>query len=356
MKDLFSTNPPGKILIIKPSALGDVVHSLAFLHTLKQNCPKAEIHWVIAKGLEGMLLNHPLIDKIWIIDKNQWKKIRRLKTSLSEIRTLKRGLAQETFDLVIDLQGLLRSGLTAWATRAPIKIGFAEAKEGSTLFYTHRVEGGKQIHAVDRYLKILQFLGGRVAEIEFPLPPLNPRAELLQSLPAEYIVIAPSAGKKANMWPAERFGALAARLPLPAVIIGSKADAGVTRTAVEHSRGRALDLGGQTDLNGLIHVIKNARLLISNDTGPMHIAAALDVPVVAIFGPANPVRTGPYGPIHTIVREDLECSPCYRKKPCSHWRCLLNITVERVETAVLTSLKQRAAIVKREMSNVKRQM
>lgn len=348
MKDLFLINPPRKILIIKPSALGDVIHSLAFLHTLKQNCPSAEVHWVIAKGLEGLLLNHPLIDKVWIIDKAQWKRLRRFKTSLSEIRALKDGLAAEAFDLVIDLQGLLRSGLVAWATRSPIKIGFAEAKEGSSFFYTHRVAGGRQIHAVDRYLKILQFLGGEVAEIKFHLPPLNSNADLLKSLPAEYIVIAPSAGKIANMWPAERFGALAARLPLPALIIGSKQDAWVTKTTVDHSRGRALDLGGKTDLNGLMNVIKNARLLISNDTGPMHMAVALGVPVVAIFGPANPARTGPYGPMHTIVREELECSPCYRKKPCRHWQCLSNITVDRVYETVLARMERKAGSKERE--------
>ena len=149
---------PRKILIIKPSSLGDVVHSLPFLNVIRTCFPKAEIHWVIAKGLEGLLEGHPMVNKLWIINKDKWKKIKNVKGTISEFNVLFKELKKEKFDLVVDLQGLLRSGVLTAATGAPVKVGFKEAREGSKFFYTHKVEGGRDIYAVDRYLKIADFL------------------------------------------------------------------------------------------------------------------------------------------------------------------------------------------------------
>lgn len=153
----------------------------------------------------------------------------------------------------------------------------------------------------------------------------------------------PSAGKEANRWPAENFGRLAARLPLPTVIIGGKSDIPVAEAVVRHAEGRAISLAGRTTLKELIPVIGGASYFVTNDTGPMHIAAALGVPVFAIFGPANPVRTGPYGTDHTIIREELPCSPCYAWKPCDNWRCMEAITVDRVLATIEAKMGRHAA-------------
>jgi heptosyltransferase I len=103
---------------------------------------------------------------------------------------------------------------------------------------------------------------------------------------------------------------------------------------VEHSNGKAISLAGRTTLRELIEVIRRSRCLISNDTGPMHIAAGLNIPVFALFGPTSPDRTGPYGVIHTILRSDLPCSPCFKRKKCGDWRCMEGISVEQVLAAV----------------------
>lgn len=323
-------NPPEKILIIKPSALGDVIHSLPFLDTVKRHFPEASVHWIIARGIDPLLQGHPLIDRLWVIDKDAWKKLRHAHRTLRQMVSLWRGLGAEGFDLVIDLQGLLRSGLMAWATKAPVIVGFEEAREGSRYFYTRRVRGGEAIHAVDRYLKVLRSLGLETGEVRFPFPPaLDVGVEGL-GLPGTYGVMAPSAGKEANRWPASRFGELAARLPVRTVVVAGKKDARIADEVAEASGGQALSLGGKTDLPGLVATIKGARFMVCNDTGPMHIAAAFNVPVVAIFGPANPVRTGPYGEIHRVVRLELPCSPCYRKKRCRTWQCMDEISVESV--------------------------
>lgn len=152
-KTIKLTSHMQKILIIKPSSLGDVVHSLPFLNAVRTYFSKAEIHWVIAKGIEGLLEGHPMIDRLWIINKDTWKKIKDLKGTINELKVLFKELKKGNFDIVVDLQGLLRSGVLTAATCAPVRIGFKEAREGSSFFYTHKVEGGRNIHAVDRYLK-----------------------------------------------------------------------------------------------------------------------------------------------------------------------------------------------------------
>lgn len=325
---------PRKVLIIKPSALGDVVHGLPFLHALAQRFPNAEIHWVVAKGLEGILQGNPLIQKLWIIDKDRWKRFFNARETIRSLRELGRELRNERFDVVVDLQGLFRSGLIAGLTRCPLRVGFREAREGSRFFYSHRVSGGKDVHAIDRYLKIAAYLDCSPYPVRHPFPPALLGSPLLDALPGDYVVMAPSAGGEAKKWPADRFGRLAARLPWASLVVAAKADGALADTVVEHSGGRAVSLAGRTTLRELIEIIRRARCLISNDTGPMHIAAGLDIPVFALFGPTSPDRTGPYGNIHTILRSDLPCSPCFKRKQCSDWRCMEGISVEHVLAAI----------------------
>ena len=335
---LYLKNPPKKILIIRPSALGDIVHSLPFLYTIKNRFPEAEIHWVVARELYQFLEGHPMIHKLWIFDKTRWKKISLLHKTIIEIIVFCLKLRNEKFDITIDLSGLLRSGLIAVVSGASVKIGFEEAAEGSSFFYTHKIKGGVQIHAIERYLKIALFLGCKTNCIKYPFAPFPESQEICKSLPKKYIVMAPSAGKEANRWPASRFGELAAKLPLPVVITGSRADVPVARV-VEQNAKKTIFLAGTTSLKELAAVIKNAMYLISNDSGPAHIAAAFNVPVFAIFGPANPVRTGPYGSIHTVIQNRLPCSPCYRKKPCDHFKCMQDLSVEKVYNIIMQKMK-----------------
>jgi lipopolysaccharide heptosyltransferase I len=324
------TPEPEKILIIKPSSLGDIIHSLPFLHTIKKCFPKAEIHWVVARGLHVVLENHPLIDRLWVINKDKWKSLAYFAKTLGEISELFKGLRREKFDLCLDLSGLFRSGLITWASGAKYKLGFQESDEGSPFFYTHKIAGGMEDHAVDRYLKIAVAIGCAADEIAYPMVPFEESPPLLKELPGEYLLMAPSAGKEANRWPAARFGELAARLPLPTLVISAPVDQEVVAEVLKHSHGKAISLAGKTNLLELLALIKKARFLVANDTGPIHIAAAFGVPVFAIFGPANPRRTGPYGKIHTIIQEELPCSPCYAWKPCAHWRCMEDLQVEKV--------------------------
>lgn len=321
-----------RILIVKPSALGDIVHALPFLHALKQRFPEARIDWVVAHGLHAFLEDHPLIHKLWVIKKDQWKDMGRLARTLREIRDLRTGLKKAGYEVCVDLSGILRSGVITWFSRAPYKLGFKESDEGSPFFYTHKIHGSMSIHAIDRYLKIAEYLGCRTDEIVYPFAPYDPDPSILKGLPRSFAVMSPSAGKPANRWDAAKFGGLAARLPVPTVVIASGPESGIADEVVRHSKGKAVSIAGRTGLKDLLGVIGKARFFVCNDTGPMHMAAALSVPVFAVFGPANPIRTGPYGPIHTVVRKNLPCSPCYAHVPCRKYnhRCMADISVRDV--------------------------
>ncbi|HBG93297.1 MAG TPA: lipopolysaccharide heptosyltransferase II [Nitrospiraceae bacterium] len=315
--------PLRKILVIKPSSLGDIVHSLPFLNVLRDSFPKAEIHWIIARGLEGLLEGHPMINKLWIINKDDWKRIKGAGATIKELRSLFKSLKAERYDIVIDLQGLLRSGILAKATGAPVRIGFKEAREGSRIFYTHTVKAGKDVHAVDRYLEMAKFLGCDTSEVKFPFP-LSFTSQLSPfsfQLPDKYAVIVPGARWETKRWHPERFGELASMLSIRSVIVGGESDIDIAGIVVKNSGSNAVSIVGKTNLKELIEIMRNARFVVTNDSGPMHIAAALNVPVFAIFGPTNPLRTGPYGKSHVIIRKGLECSPCYRKK-CKGIKCM----------------------------------
>jgi heptosyltransferase-1 len=318
-----------KILIVKPSSLGDIVHSLPFLNSIRNCFPDAEIHWVVARGLEGLLEGHPMVNRLIVINKDQWKKISDAANTLREMRAVFGTLKGEGYDLVVDLQGLLRSGVIAMATGSSMRVGFREAREGGSLFYSHKVESGTGLHAVDRYLKMASFLGCDVSEVRFPMP------EAPYPLPfeGEYAVLVPGARWKTKRWPPENFARLASRLPLRSVVVGGKSDSGIANRIVEGSGGKAVSLAGKTDLKELSSVIKGARFAVTNDSGPMHFAAAHGVPVFALFGPTSAARTGPYGKGHTIISADMECAPCFKKR-CRDPKCMESITVETVLDAV----------------------
>ncbi len=273
-----------------------------------------------------------MINKLWVINKDDWKKISRAKNTISELNALFQKLRKEKFDLVIDLQGLLRSGIITKTTGAPYRIGFQEAREGSRFFYTHKVKGGKDIHSVDRYLKIADFLGCNTSEVIFPFPLYDDSAPSKLET-AEYAVIVPGARWKTKQWPAKKFGKLISLLPIDTVIVGSKSDISVANEILATSERKSVSLAGKTNLHELIEVMKRALFVVSNDSGPMHIAAALNIPVFAIFGPTDPLRTGPYGGNHTVIRKDISCAPCFRKT-CDNINCMQDLSVEQVYEAI----------------------
>lgn len=324
---------PRKILIVKPSSFGDVIHGLPVLHALSLRFPKAELHWVVAKGFAGILEGHPLIHRLWVMDKDSWKKPANLRRTCSDLGKLRRALRDEKFDLVVDLQGLFRSAMIVLFTGSEETVGFESAREGSKFSYKYRVKTDTELHAVEKNLLLAQFVGCEPADPVFALPHLGEAPDIVRDM-RRYAVIAPSAGTLVKRWPAEYFGRLASLLPIPSIIVGGSSDAALGDEVARLSGSRAVSLAGKTSLKGLGAIIRGAQFLVTCDSGPMHLAAALNIPAFAVFGPTSPVRTGPYGNIHTIIRLELPCSPCFTRKPCADWRCIREITPEMVVDAI----------------------
>jgi lipopolysaccharide heptosyltransferase II len=231
--------------------------------------------------------------------------------------------------LVIDLQGLLRSGWLARATRAAVRVGLSDAREGAGLFYTHRVPttlgpAGAERHAIERYLCVTEALGCRRGPVEFPFPTDDADRQYVASLvPAQrYAVLMPGTNWETKRWPVERFAALVAplreRFGLESVVAGGPGDAALA-APIEQAGG--INLAGKTTLRQLVALLERAALVVANDSGPMHIAAALGRPLVTPFGPTSPVRTGPYRRMDSVIRLDIPCSPCF-SRTCSHQSCL----------------------------------
>jgi heptosyltransferase-1 len=323
-------NDPKRILLIKPSAIGDVVHALPILKLVRKRWPGAHIAWLVTPGCAGLLEGHPLLNEVILFDRRRYGRGWRDPKSLVGLAGFSVDLRRSGFDLVLDLQGLFRSGWFTWLTKAPVRVGFANAREFAPLFYTHRVEvGDGDQHAIDRYLKLARAIGCE-GEVEFEFAVKDEdraSARALVGHDRPYAVLLPGTNWETKRWPVEKFGALVEpmkeRFGLETVVAGGPDDVELGE------RIGGVNLAGRTSIKELVALIAGAELVIGNDSGPSHIAAAMGRPLVMMFGPTNPVRTGPYGRMESVVRIDIPCSPCYSRR-CSHQSCLRWLEVEGV--------------------------
>lgn len=340
-----------KVLILKPSSLGDVVQAIPVARLLRREHPDAEIHWWLNRDLSPLLDGDPDIARLVLFDRKrlgQLSSLPRLITHLSAIRA-------ERYDLVIDLQALARSAFVSWYARGGFTIGLEDRREGAPAFYDQAVpRAGFNTHAVDWYLDVLRALGIPV-DGNFEWLPERPEVfRLLRcripELAPDCIAVQPGARWDTKRWPIGHFRGMIAqlrsRLPRTQILIlGGRDDRSFGAELSADGAGGVLDLTGLLDLQELVEVMRRVRVLVTNDTGPMHIAAALARPVVGLFGPTEPRRTGPYGSQHRILRHDLPCAPCLKSR--CRWRdplaCLFGIQPDEVTNAVVDLLEGASA-------------
>lgn len=333
-----------KILIIKLSAIGDVVQTLPALEAIKKIHPDSTVTWLVEEAAAGILEGHPLIDELLVSRRKAW--LRMLKNpftaaqGLAYIVRFLRKLRSERYDIAIDFQGLLKSGILIGLARATRKIGFDRTRELSYLFLNERLPAYNiEKHALERYLDVARHLGAKEPSPACTLPVERERSVMEQRISAirqqgrPLVAINPMARWKTKLWPERNFAALADRLVKEkgAVVVftGSPDDRGVNDHIVSMMNEKAVNWAGKTTLKELAALASLADLFITTDTGPMHLAAAAGTKVLALFGPTAPRRTGPYGPSHIIVRAGIECSPCFQRQ-CDDVRCMEEITVEEV--------------------------
>ena len=369
-----------RILLIKPSALGDVVHTIPVLVKLRARYPRARIDWLITPENAEVVRCHPALTNVVLFARRDFSKRGRRWRALTAFFDLLKQIRRAKYDLIIDMHGQVRSAFFALISGASVRIGFdrpvkrtltvsAEhdlknvpshgwrgAREGSWLAYTHRIAiPTLDVHAIDRYLWVGELLGfdSNPADLTIHLPAeaVSKVQRLLEEhgVPADMplVVLVPGTIWETKHWTIEGFAGVAReflRDGFAVALAGTRRDQQRCRQIAAAAPG-ACDLSGKTTPAELAALIRRAEVAVTNDSGSMHVAASLDKPMVSVFGPTNPVHIGPYERPESVVRVDLPCSPCnYRRLsqcPFDH-ACMKQVTsatvVERVEK-ILASKK-----------------
>ena len=363
-----------KILLIKLSAVGDVVHTIPVLNKLRRRYPTAQLDWLITQGIAELLQHHPAITNIIEFEREAWSTPWRLTPFVSYARLASK-LRRTAYDLVIDMHGQFRTAALTLATGAPARIGFDRprasvwdasprkfpeqtrkhawqgAREGSWIVYTHHIPVPTlDLHAVDRYLNVGPILGldKEPADFSFPIP--QSAVSGVNSLlrrhgvdNADLVIMAPGTVWETKHWGSDKFAKVARHFMTKGcavILTGSQRERVVCEEVADLAPG-AVDLAGMTTLSELAALTRRSAICITNDSGPMHLAVALDRPVISIFGPTDPIWIGPYRRTNAVLRADLACSPCYlrRLKHCRHdHACMRSISpfavIERAESVL----------------------
>jgi heptosyltransferase I len=267
------------ILAVRLGAMGDVIHTLPAASRLKR-IPGARLTWIIDP--KWLPLITEVADETIAFDRTNW----------GSMRAAWRGLRTHTFDIAVDFQGLIKSALVARAARPARLIGYAKPRESAAvLFYSEKVRP-EQRHIIDQHLALAAAAGATAGPVEFPLPPGRPEGELPGG---DFVLASPLAGWRSKQWPLEYYAQLAGR-GVPLVLNGPPA----AKAELEQVKGARVHLSG---IEGLIHATRRAVAVIGVDSGPLHLAAALNKRGVAIFGPTDPERNGPYGGAMRVLRD-----------------------------------------------------
>lgn len=334
---------PKRILIIKPSSLGDIIHTLPTLAALRKKFPDAWIAWMVKQEWAEILEGNPFLNEVLTVS-----------FELKEWWSLLQTIRKKHFDLAIDLQGLFRSALLGRLSGAKVVVGFAQGRECSPWFYTHRVElpipAGQSWrlwnrHAVDRNLSVAKFLGAECVTPEFWLPNFPDDQEMVEqwlhaagvTVSDRLVAITPVTRQNIKNWPLDRFVQVAEALTkldhVKILLIGTE-NQEISRPFEAAVGSRLVNLMGKSCVRQLGVIFDKVQLLITNDSAPLHIAVARGVPIVTIFGPTNPESTGPYGgqvESH-VLTHTLPCRPC-GQRTCRNEtpiECLTSISVQDV--------------------------
>ena len=337
-----------RVLVVRLSSLGDVIHTVPVAAALRRQFPDATIDWIANTNLAELLSLVPSVDRLFTLGSGSYAEVTRWVKLRSELRN-------RQYDVALDVQGLMKSGFVAWLSGAKRVIGFSEPflrEKYARYFYDESVDLGNPVHVVERNLSILKAVGVDDREWAFPfdVPSLGVVDDVTQKLESsrgQYAILNPTTAWPNKCWPAERFGAVAEHIRkahgLTSVVVWGPGDKMSAEAVVSASCGTAI-CAPETSLVELACLLNSGVVLVSGDTGPLHLAAALGTPVVGIYGPSSPVRNGPWSPEDEVASISDECHCLQQQEGHSatgmvrqcrhtHW-CLGNLTVEAVCAAV----------------------
>ena len=354
-----------RLLIIRLSSIGDVVHALPVSAALGEAFPNLEISWAVEAMSADIVTGNPYLKETILAPRANRRQNDIGATQIwREQGRFLADLRRRKFDVTLDLQGRAKSGVMAYATGAPARFGWSELREGSEIVSKRLPRRQESLHRVDWYLDVARAFGANPAVVKFPLTipdAARSRAkELLRAGGMEpeqpYAVLNAATGNQVRRWDAERFAETIVqtgkRFGLPSVLIGSEKDAAlnqeISRLASKQAGGNdfaPLDLAGKTNLKELAALLDDCAVHLCGDTGSAHIAAALGVPVIGLYGPTDPLHAGPYGQIENVLAHREICRPNCGGKRCGYVRderetahCLAAIQVsdaaQKVEQAL----------------------
>jgi len=349
----------GRIALVRLSALGDVINTLPALTALRRALPEAHLTWVVEAASAGVLRGHPMLDGVLVLDRKGWgrsvRQIRGIRSAAGEVRGFFGQLRAARFDAAIDFQGNLRSGVVTFLSRAPLRVGLArrDGKELNYLFTNRHVAmPDGPLHRVERGLRLIEGLGIDTADAAPVVPSADGDRERVDALLAEchlgagqFAVVHAGTSEfgRYKQWPTDRWAAVASRLrdELGLCVVltrgpGESEAAGAQAIAMQAAADAVV--APVLSLAELAELYRRCRLFLSVDTGPMHLAAAVGAPVVALFGPKDPRVYGPYFGRSVVVEKEMDCRPC-AKRSCDDPRCMLAIEPDDVMEAVRELLR-----------------
>ncbi|MDR3281571.1 MAG: DUF374 domain-containing protein [Endomicrobium sp.] len=335
-------HPAPKILIVQPSRIGDIVFSLPVLVAIKKKYPNSRISWIVDERCAGILENNPNLENIFV-----WN---RKKFSFKYYKNLSCNLKGQKFDLSIDLHGLAKSAMLVKIAGAKFKIASSSTngmREFSWMFSKEIKSTNNKWHCVERHLEVAKFLDCSydIRDVSYPIAiPEKVFKDVLEKLTHvgvlctnNIIGIHPGGGWISRRWESHKFAILAKKLKLEfnseVVIIGGEeggaSEKGLSKEIIDNSQVKIIDMSGEFTLKELCAFLKMCKVFVGNEAGPIHIATALNVQSVAILGPTNAKRTGPYKGNTKVVQHKVDCQPC-RNKNCKKLICMRCINVSEV--------------------------
>ncbi|HEV3386400.1 MAG TPA: glycosyltransferase family 9 protein [Gemmata sp.] len=326
-----------RIAFIKPSALGDIVHALPVLTAVRVRFPAARITWVVNSAFEPLIRDHPDLTDTLPFDRDAFRRSRwhSVRYALAFARELRR----RQFDLVFDLQGLFRTGLMCLATGSTRLVGFTSAREGSRYVYTDKIHtpNSRKMHAVDRYWALAEALGVGDLPKRFhvPVDPIDKAAieTELAGLPRPWLAVAVGAKWITKRWLPGHFAEILRRSQShfggTCLFIGSREDTALSQEVMRSLSGQTRDLTARTTLPRLAALLSQCDAMVGNDTGPLHLAAALGLPCVAPYSCTRVALHGPYTSMRGGVETNVPCGGSYRKT-CPDMICMSELLPDRL--------------------------
>ena len=335
-----------RFLILRLSSLGDLVHALPAVAALRAAFPEARLDWLVESRWQDIIELNPHVSNVLAADTHAWRRAPLAARTWQSLAALRRTLRQARYDVTFDLQGLYKSALLAWLSGAPKRIGFAKGsvkESGATLFYTDSVKLPGNTHVIDMNLALAKAAGAREGPWQFPLP-TRPEEDaeverwLVSQQLRDFVVLSPGGGWRSKCWPLERYAALHNILARErgwrtVLNTGPGEEALANQFLAEARVTRPVHFS--QSLRHLVVLLRRARLLLSGDSGPLHLAAAAGTPVVGLYGPTDPVRNGPPSPpARAVVLHHREKGVVTYKHADKPSPAMLAITVEEVVAAV----------------------